>query len=108
MTRMIWHGGAKAVLTVLALVSAAVAQTVPDSIEGHLAAGKNAGSDKRRSPNCVGQNVSPPLAWHNPPAGTKSYALLMFDPEGRAPAGVTCWRPGPREAGGPGGARPAR
>jgi Raf kinase inhibitor-like YbhB/YbcL family protein len=39
--------------------------------------------------NCVGQNVSPPLAWHNPPAGTKSYALLMFDPEGRAPAGVS-------------------
>jgi Raf kinase inhibitor-like YbhB/YbcL family protein len=39
--------------------------------------------------NCVGENVSPPLAWHDPPAGTKSYALLMFDPEGRAPAGVS-------------------
>jgi Raf kinase inhibitor-like YbhB/YbcL family protein len=50
---------------------------------------KNAGSDTKRSPNCVGQDVSPPLAWHNPPEGTKSYALLMFDPEGRAPAGVS-------------------
>ncbi len=50
---------------------------------------KNAGSDKQRSPNCVGENVSPPLAWANPPEGTKSYALLMFDPEGRAPAGVS-------------------
>jgi hypothetical protein len=50
---------------------------------------KNAGSDKQRSPNCVGENVSPPLAWVNPPNGTKSYALLMFDPEGRAPAGVS-------------------
>ncbi|MGE0258594.1 MAG: YbhB/YbcL family Raf kinase inhibitor-like protein [Alphaproteobacteria bacterium] len=58
----------------------------PDN--GELAI-KNAGSDKQRSPNCVGQNVSPPLAWHNPPEGTKSYALLMFDPEGRAPAGVS-------------------
>ena len=25
--------------------------------------------------NCVGENVSPPLAWSNPPAGTKSFAL---------------------------------
>lgn len=38
--------------------------------------------------NCVGQNISPPLAWHNPPAGTKSFALIMRDPEGLAPAGV--------------------
>jgi Raf kinase inhibitor-like YbhB/YbcL family protein len=50
---------------------------------------KNAGSDTKRSPNCVGENVSPPLAWTNPPAGTKSFALLLFDPEGRAPAGVS-------------------
>ena len=48
---------------------------------------KKAGNNKA-NPNCVGENVSPPLAWTNPPAGTKSYALLMFDPEGRAPAGV--------------------
>ena len=38
--------------------------------------------------NCVGQNISPPLAWHNAPAGTKSFALIMRDPEGLAPAGV--------------------
>ena len=38
--------------------------------------------------NCVGQNVSPPLAWRDPPAGTKSFALIMRDPEGLAPAGV--------------------
>jgi len=50
---------------------------------------KNAGSDKQRSPNCVGENVSPPLAWSNTPEGTKSFALLLFDPEGRAPAGVS-------------------
>ncbi len=43
---------------------------------------KNAGNFKK-NPNCVGQNVSPPLAWANPPQGTKSYALVMFDPEGR-------------------------
>jgi Raf kinase inhibitor-like YbhB/YbcL family protein len=41
--------------------------------------------------NCVGENVSPPLNWANPPAGTKSYALTMVDPEGRAGSGVIHW-----------------
>jgi Raf kinase inhibitor-like YbhB/YbcL family protein len=50
---------------------------------------KNACSDKQRSPNCVGENISPPLAWSNVPDGTQSFALLLFDPEGRAPAGVS-------------------
>jgi Raf kinase inhibitor-like YbhB/YbcL family protein len=50
---------------------------------------KNACNDKQRTPNCVGENISPPLAWSNVPEGTKSFALLMFDPEGRAPAGVS-------------------
>jgi Raf kinase inhibitor-like YbhB/YbcL family protein len=67
---------------VLTLTSSAL----PDN--GTLAV-KNACSDKQRSPNCVGENISPPFAWANPPEGTKSFALLMFDPEGRAPAGVS-------------------
>ena len=52
--------------------------------DGERLAVKNAGNNKA-NPNCVGENVSPPLAWANPPEGTKSYALLMFDPEGRPP-----------------------
>ena len=43
------------------------------------------------SPNCVGENVSPELHWTNVPDGTKSLVLLMFDPEGRAPGGVSHW-----------------
>lgn len=43
------------------------------------------------NPNCVGENVSPQLSWANPPAGTKSYALTMVDPEGRGGAGVHHW-----------------
>jgi Raf kinase inhibitor-like YbhB/YbcL family protein len=54
-----------------------------------MLATKNACSDKQRTPNCVGENISPPLAWSNVPDGTKSFALLLFDPEGRAPAGVS-------------------
>jgi Raf kinase inhibitor-like YbhB/YbcL family protein len=41
--------------------------------------------------NCVGENVSPPLSWSNPPAGTKSFALTMVDPEGRGGTGVIHW-----------------
>ena len=32
-------------------------------------------------PNCVGQNISPALAWSKPPQGTKSYAVTMLDLE---------------------------
>ncbi len=67
---------------VLMLTSSAIADN------GTLAI-KNACSDKQRSPNCVGENISPPLAWSGVPEGTKSFALLLFDPEGRAPAGVS-------------------
>src|SRR5262249_10215108 len=34
--------------------------------DGPLMAQKNAGANKQ-NPNCVGENVSPPLAWTNPP-----------------------------------------
>ena len=67
---------------VLMLTSSAIADN------GTLAI-KNACSDKQRSLNCVGENISPSLVWSGVPDGTKSFALLLFDPEGRAPAGVS-------------------
>jgi hypothetical protein len=63
--------------------------TSPEIQDNGTLATKNACSDKQRTPNCVGENISPPLAWSNTPEGTKSFALLLFDPEGRAPAGVS-------------------
>ena len=30
---------------------------------------------------CDGRNVSPPLRWTTPPAGTRAFALLMDDPD---------------------------
>ena len=56
--------------------------------DGTPLAMKNAGNNKS-NPNCVGENVSPELSWSNPPDGTKSFVLLMFDPEGRPPVGVS-------------------
>jgi len=38
---------------------------------------------------CKGDNVSPAVAWKNPPAGTKSFAVLVHDPD--APTGGAGW-----------------
>ena len=36
--------------------------------------------------SCDGDNISPPLAWINPPEGTQSFALINDDPD--APGGI--------------------
>ncbi len=41
----------------------------------------------KSNPNCVGENISPSLAWTNPPDGTKSFALMIYDVDGRPPSG---------------------
>ena len=48
-------------------------------------------SDKQvfNSFGCSGGNVSPDLEWDNPPAGTKSFALMVHDPD--APTGSGWW-----------------
>ena len=56
--------------------------------DGERLATKFAGNNKS-NPNCVGENISPALSWANPPEGTKSYAILMFDIDGRPPGGVS-------------------
>ncbi len=38
---------------------------------------------------CSGGNVSPALAWHGAPAGTRSFALTVYDPD--APTGSGWW-----------------
>ena len=63
--------------------------TSPAFKDGTLLAKMNAGANKA-NPNCVGDNVSPPFAWSNVPAGTTSFALVMTDPEGRG-IGVDHW-----------------
>ncbi|MEM1321099.1 MAG: YbhB/YbcL family Raf kinase inhibitor-like protein [Bacteroidota bacterium] len=38
---------------------------------------------------CTGENISPQLYWENAPAGTKSFAVTMYD--GDAPTGSGWW-----------------
>src|SRR6266516_4231989 len=38
---------------------------------------------------CDGGNISPALSWKDPPAGTKSFALTLYDPD--APTGSGWW-----------------
>ena len=40
---------------------------------------------------CGGQNQSPPLTWENAPAGTQSFALVIFDVDGFNGLGVAHW-----------------
>jgi Raf kinase inhibitor-like YbhB/YbcL family protein len=55
---------------------------------------KKVANSKENNPqneHCIGENVSPQLSWVNPPAGTKSFAILMVDLEGRGGGGVNHW-----------------
>lgn len=43
------------------------------------------------SGDCGGKGVSPQVAWSNLPAGTKSVAVFMVDPDGANGLGVSHW-----------------
>lgn len=85
-----------ALASVLALCVPAVALADPLVLtsstfkDGGMLAVKNAGAVKT-NPNCVGENISPPLSWNDPPAGTKSFAFVIYDPDGRKGLGVYHW-----------------
>ncbi len=56
-----------------------------DMLPLKYAGGALCGKDSR------GGNISPPLTWSNPPPGTKSYAVIMIDPDGRRGLGSVHW-----------------
>jgi hypothetical protein len=52
---------------------------------------KKVANNTAGTPSCVGDNVSPQLAWSGAPEGTRSFALTMIDPEGRRGLGTYHW-----------------
>ena len=66
--------------------------TSPAFKDGDVWSSKFAGADPARTnPPCPGQNISPPLAWSNAPPATRSYAILMVDPDGGNGLGSVHW-----------------
>lgn len=71
----------------LALCTAAHAQTF--TLKSTDVGGQATEKQVSNSFGCTGQNLSPQLSWENAPAGTKSFAITMYDPD--APTGSGFW-----------------
>lgn len=92
-----WHVGVLSMAGGMILTSWCTAAIAADHFtlsssfkDGAMMEKKNAGQ-RADNPNCVGENVSPPLSWSAVPADTGSFALIMVDPEARGGLGVVQW-----------------
>ena len=67
--------------------------TSPDFADNGFLAARNAGTGTSpRGPwACGGADVSPGLVWSHAPAGTKSYAIVMDDPDAASGRGGAHW-----------------
>jgi len=65
----------------------------PDFGDNGMLSAANAGTGTSPRGNwaCGGQNVSPALAWSKAPAETKSYAVIMDDPDAASGIGNNHW-----------------
>ena len=59
--------------------------------DGAVIPKKYAGYHPARQPPCGGENESPPLAWSNAPTATKTFAIVMQDPDGGRGIGSNHW-----------------
>lgn len=73
------------VLLLIACISQAQTFTLTSSTLGGQATQK----EMLKGFGCKGDNLSPQLKWENPPAGTKSFALTIYDEN--APTGSGWW-----------------
>src|SRR5437764_3891804 len=100
MRRTVWTGAATLAATALtasALMAANQPIRTAQSTAGKFTVtstnispgGKIADAQVYNSFGCKGGNVSPELSWSSAPAGTKSFAILMHDPD--APTGSGWW-----------------
>ena len=73
-----------------AQTTAAFSLTSPALQDGATLDKRYAGPNDERQ-KCGGENVSLPMNWANPPANTKSFAIILFDMEGGSNGGVVHW-----------------
>ena len=71
---------------VATLGQTALAQEISSMTFAVTSAAFSPGSAIPRRYTCEGGDVSPPLAWSGPPAGTKSFVLIVDDPDAPDPA----------------------
>jgi len=62
--------------------------SIPGAHDGSTFPRRRAPKDKACG---AGQDLSPPLAWRGVPAGTQSFAITMYDPDGKTGLGVIHW-----------------
>lgn len=67
------------------------ADAIAVSVPGHSELSFLAKKNEANTGSCNGGNVSPPLHWSHGPATTKSYAVMMSDPDGGRGRGSTHW-----------------
>jgi Raf kinase inhibitor-like YbhB/YbcL family protein len=67
--------------------------TSPDFADNAIMSTSAGGTGKStRGPwDCGGQNISPALSWSHAPAGTKSFAVTMDDPDAASGIGSNHW-----------------
>ena len=93
MRRAVWIAGA--MLAVAALAGGALPAAESGSGKFTVTStnispgGKIADAQVFNGFGCKGGNISPELSWSSAPAGTKSFAILMHDPD--APTGSGWW-----------------
>lgn len=75
------------ILLAAALSTAASAQTF--TLKSNEVGGQATQKQFANVFGCTGENISPQLSWENPPAGTQSFAVTIYDKD--APTGSGFW-----------------
>jgi Raf kinase inhibitor-like YbhB/YbcL family protein len=97
MSRRVSYSSTLAILATFVMLTGEARAAEPFTLtstafaDGAAMPAKYAGHHPSRQPPCGGENVSPPLVWSNAPAGTKSFAIVMQDPDGGRGLGSNHW-----------------